>query len=156
MAVVGHLESVATTDALRAAYNAVRPKVSELYSSIPLDARLYRRIRAFADTDEAARLGPTQRRFLEKTLRDFRRHGGELDEDGKAKLRAIDVELAKLTTKFAQNLLDETNAFELIVTDESKLAGLPESARKAARASAAEQGAAVIQMQRSCCSRPVR
>src|SRR5690606_30087300 len=140
MAVVGHLESVATTDALRAAYNAVRPKVSELYSSIPLDEKLYRRVVAFSETEEAERLSPTKARFLEKTLREFRRHGAELDEAGKAKLREIDVELAKLTTRFSQNVLDETNAFELVITDEKKLAGLPESARKAARASAKEKG----------------
>lgn len=140
MSVVGHLESVATTDELRAAYNEVRPKVSELYSSIPLDEKLYRRLVAFSKTDEARSLSPTKARFLEKTLREFRRHGAELDEQGKAKLREIDVELAKLTTRFAQNVLDETNAFELIIEDESKLAGLPESARKAARASAKEKG----------------
>lgn len=140
MSVVGHLESVATSDALRAAYNVVRPKVSELYSSIPLDERLYRRLVAFAGTDEAARLTPTKRRFLDKTLREFRRHGAELDEAGKAKLRELDVELAKLTTRFSQNLLDETNAFELVIEDEAKLAGLPESARKAARAAAEEKG----------------
>ncbi len=140
MGVVGHLESVATGDALRAAYNAVRPAVSELYSSIPLDERLYERLSAFARTDDASRLSPTKRRFLDKTLREFRRHGAELDEAGKAQLRELDVELAKLTTRFSQNLLDETNAFERIVTDESKLAGLPESARKAARASAESKG----------------
>ena len=140
MSVVGHLEGVATTDALRAAYNEVRPKVSELYSSIPLDEKLYARLAAFAETAEAKALSPTKARFLEKTLREFRRHGAELDEEGKAKLREIDVELAKLTTRFSQNVLDETNAFELVITDEAKLAGLPESARRAARASAAERG----------------
>ncbi len=140
MSVVGHLEAVATSDALRAAYNAVRPKVSELYSSIPLDERLYHRVVAFSETPEARKLPPTKRRFLDKTLREFRRHGAELDEAGKAKLREIDVELAKLTTRFAQNVLDETNAFELVVTEEARLAGLPESARKAARASAEDKG----------------
>ncbi len=140
MSVVGHLESVSTTDALRAAYNDVRPKVSELYSSIPLDERLYRRLADFAATEEAASLPRTPKRFLDKTLREFRRHGAELDEAGKAKLRELDVELAKLTTRFSQNLLDETNAFELILTDEARLAGLPESARKAARGSAADKG----------------
>ena len=136
MGVVGHLESVATTEALRAAYNEVRPRVSELYSSIPLDPKLYARLVAFSETDEAAQLGPTQRRFLDKELRAFRRNGADLDDAGKEKLRALDVELSKITTKFAQNLLDETNAFELVVTDEAKLAGLPESARKAARQAA--------------------
>ena len=136
MSVVGHLESVATTEALRAAYNEVRPRVSELYSSIPLDPKLYARLVAFSETDEARALPPTRRRFLEKELRSFRRNGAALDEAGKTQLKALDVELSKLTTKFAQNLLDETNAFELFITDEKKLAGLPESAIKAAKASA--------------------
>lgn len=136
MGVVGHLESVRTTEELRAAYNVVRPRVSELYSSIPLDPKLYARLAAFAATDEAKALGATQARFLEKELRSFRRNGADLDEAGKAKLTEIDVELAKLTTKFAQNLLDETNAFELVVTDEGDLEGLPPSALKAAKAAA--------------------
>jgi oligopeptidase A len=140
MSVVGHLESVSTTDDLRAAYNAVRPKVSELYSSIPLDPALYRRLASFAATPEAAALEPTRKRFLDKTLRDFRRHGAELDDAGKAKLRELDVELSKITTRFAQNVLDETNVFELVIEDESKLSGLPESARKAARNAAKEKG----------------
>ncbi|HJL14699.1 MAG TPA: M3 family metallopeptidase [Sandaracinaceae bacterium LLY-WYZ-13_1] len=140
MTVVGHLEGVATTEALRAAYNTVRPKVQELFSSIPLDEGLYARLKAFAETDEAKALPATRARFLEQTLREFRRHGAELDEAGKARLRELDVELAKLTTEFAQNLLDETNAFQLVITDESKLAGLPESARDAARASAESKG----------------
>ncbi|MGE0788313.1 MAG: M3 family metallopeptidase [Sandaracinaceae bacterium] len=140
MSVVGHLESVRTTDALRAAYNAVQPKVSELYSSIPLDEKLYRRLVAFSETKEATALSPTRRRFLDKELRGFRRNGADLDPAGKERLTAIDVELARLTTTFAQNLLDETNAFELVVTDEARLAGLPESARKGARASAEQKG----------------
>ena len=138
--VVGHLESVATTEALRAAYNEVRPRVSELYSSIPLDPKLYARLVAFSETEEAQALPPTQARFLDKELRSFRRNGADLDDAGKEKLRALDVELSKITTKFAQNLLDETNAFELMVEDEAKLAGLPESARKAARQAAEAKG----------------
>ncbi len=140
MGVVGHLESVATTDALRAAYNVVKPRVSELYSSIAMDAKLYARLVAFSSTDEAAALSPTKRRFLDKELRSFRRNGADLDEAGKEKLTALDVELSKLTTKFAQNLLDETNAFELLIEDEAGLAGLPESAIGAAKASAESKG----------------
>ncbi|MFK7990031.1 MAG: M3 family metallopeptidase [Sandaracinaceae bacterium] len=138
--VVGHLESVATSEALRAAYNEVKPRVSALFTSIALDERLYRRLRAFSETDEAKTLPPTKKRYLDKELRAFRRSGAELDEAGKTQLRAIDVELSKLTTKFSQNVLDETNAFDLVVDDEAKLAGLPESAVKAARASAEQKG----------------
>ena len=140
MGVVGHLESVATTEALRAAYNEVRPRVSELYSAIGMDQALYQRLVAFSHTDEAAGLGPVRRRFLDKELRSFRRNGADLDPAGKEALKALDVELSKLTTKFAQNLLDETNAFELVVQDEAKLAGLPESALAAAKASAESKG----------------
>jgi oligopeptidase A len=141
MTVIGHLESVATTDELRAVYNEVRPLASELWTSIPLDEGLYRALRAFAATEEAKNLDPTRRRFLDKTLADFRRHGAELGPEDKEKLRALDVELTKLTTTFAQNVLDATNAFELVTTDEKRLSGLPESARAAARQSAADKGA---------------
>ena len=87
-----------------------------------------------------ASLSSTEKRFLEKTLDDFRRHGAELGPDDKAKLQAIEVELTQLTTEFAQHVLDETNAFELILADEGQLAGLPESARQAAAESAKAKG----------------
>jgi len=140
MTVVGHLESVATTEALRAAYNAAQPKVSAFWSDLAMNDGLYRAIRSFSDTDEAKRLPPTEARFLEKTLDEFRRHGAELDPDDKAELRKIEVELSKITTEFAQNVLDETNAFELIITDENKLAGLPASAKAAAAQNARNKG----------------
>ncbi|MCA9602558.1 MAG: hypothetical protein KC417_11055, partial [Myxococcales bacterium] len=140
MGVVGHLESVATTPALRDAYNAVQPKVSAFYSKIPLHAGLWKALQALAETAEAKALKGAQRRFLAKTLDDFRRHGAELDAAGKSRLSEIDVSLSELTTKFAQNVLDSTNVFELLVDDESKLAGLPASAKEAARESARSKG----------------
>jgi oligopeptidase A len=140
MTVVGHLEAVSTTDALREAYNEMRPRVSELFSSIPLDAGLWRALNELTATEEARTLDPTRARFLKKTLDDFRRHGAELDSDGKRRLSAIDVELSKLTTRFAQNVLDATNAFELFVDDEEGLAGLPESAVALARQDAQSRG----------------
>ncbi len=140
MTVVGHLESVTTTDALRDAYNATRPKVSAFWSELAMNDALYRTIRAFSETDEAKSLGPTESRFLEKTIDDFRRHGAELEPDDKAKLQAIEIELAKLTTRFSQNVLDETNAFELVLTNEARLAGLPESAKQAAAENARAKG----------------
>ena len=138
--VVGHLESVATNDALRAAYNATHPKVSAFWSELAMNDGLYQAVRAFAETDEAAELPPTEKRFLKKTLDDFRRHGAGLCPEDKAKLQAVEVELSKLTTDFSQNVLDETNAFELLISDESKLAGLPDSAKHAAAENASEKG----------------
>jgi oligopeptidase A len=142
MTVVKHLESVATTPELRAAVNAVEPEVSKFHSSIPLDDGLWNALREYASTAEAGRLEGTRRRFLTKTLDEFRRHGAELDPAGKTRLAAIDVELSTVTTKFAENVLDSTNAFELVIGDERRLAGLPESAVQAARESAARKAAA--------------
>ena len=134
MGVVGHLESVATNDELREAYNEVMPQVAAFYSSIPLDAGLYGALREAAASGET--LSATKQRHLDKTLDDFRRHGAELPDEGKKRLAELDVELTKVTTRYAQNVLDGTNSFELVIEDEAELAGLPPSARDAARASA--------------------
>ena len=136
LAVVRHLESVATYPEWRAAFNAVQPEASAFYTGIPLDAGLWNGVKTFASTPEAARLTGERRRFLHKTVDTFRRHGADLDAAGKSRLAQIDLELTKLTTKFAENVLDSTNAFELVLTGEGDLAGLPPGARDAARESA--------------------
>jgi len=136
MAVVRHLESVATTPELRAAYNAVQPKVSAFYSGLVLNEALWNAIKTYAATEEARVLTGTLARYLTKTVASFKRHGADLDPAGKARLKEIDVALAEVTTKFSENVLDATNAWELILTDEEKLAGLPPSAVGAAKASA--------------------
>jgi oligopeptidase A len=140
LAVVRHLEAVCTTPELRAAYNAVEPMTSAFYSRIPLHEGLWKALQEYAGTAEAAALTGVRKRFLEKTLASFRRHGAALPPEGKAKLEQIDVELAALTTKFSENVLDSTNAFELVITDASQLAGLPASAVEMARESAQAKG----------------
>src|SRR5580693_2398476 len=140
MSVVRHLESVATTPELRAAHNAIEPKVSAFYSSLPLNEGLWKAIQRYAATDEAHALTGTMKRYLTKTIDSFKRHGAELDPAGKARLQEIDVALAEATTKFSENVLDSTNAFELVIEDESRLKGLPPSAADAARASAEAKG----------------
>lgn len=141
MAVVRHLESVATTPALRAAYNAVQPKVSAFYSGLVLNEQLWTAIKTYAATPQARALTGTLHRYLTKTVASFKRHGADLDQAGKARLQEIDVALSEITTKFSENVLDATNAWDLIITDESKLAGLPPSAVAAARASAESKSA---------------
>jgi oligopeptidase A len=140
MRITGHLETVATYPELRAAYNAVQGPVSEFYSSIPLNERLWRQIKTFAETEEAKSLSGTKARFLKKTMDEFRRNGAELDAAGKVRLAEINVELTKLTTKFSENVLDATNTFEHIIEEESGLAGLPASSIEAARESAKKKG----------------
>ena len=140
MGVVGHLESVATTAELRAAYNAVQAPVAEFYAGLPLDPGLWQALRSYADTPDAKALTGARLRFLTRTLDDFRRHGAELPPAGKARLSEIQVELAQATTTFSEHVLDATNAFEMILTDPAELAGLPASALAAARASAEARG----------------
>jgi oligopeptidase A len=138
MGVVRHLENVSNSPALREAIEEIDPEVSAFSSAIPLNEKLYRALLAVLD----AGLKPVEKRFLTKQIDSFRRHGAELDAEAKSRLMELDVELQKLTTKFGQNVLDATNAYELLVEDEARLAGLPESARLAAKASAESKGKA--------------
>jgi oligopeptidase A len=131
MSVIGHLEAVRTTPEFRAAYNAVQPKTAEFYSSIPLNEKLWNVLKQVRSAPAGVHA-----RFLDKTRRGFRRAGAELDQAGKARLTELNVELTKLTTKFGQNVLDSTAGWELVVTEEARLAGLPESARAEAKQSA--------------------
>ena len=141
-AIVRHLESVVTTPELRAAHNVVQEPVSAFYTSIHLHDGLWSAIKAVAANGETEKLSPVQRRHLDKTVRDFVRKGADLPPAGKARLEELNVELTKVTTKFSENVLDSTNAFEFFITDGSGLAGLPESARMAARESATSKGKA--------------
>jgi len=140
MGVIRHLESVATYPEFRAAFNKVQGEVSAFYTGIPLNAGLWKNVKDFAGSTDAAALTGERRRYLHKTVDSFRRHGADLDAAGKKRLEEIDVELTRLTTKFAENVLDSTNAFELVISDEQDLAGLPPSAIASARQSAERKG----------------
>ena len=138
--IVRHLETVATTPALREAYGAAQPEVSAFHSSIPLNEPLWHAVQTYSQTEEAHRLTGTRKRYLERTVDSFRRHGAELDPAGKKRIAEIDFELTQQTIRFSQNVLDSVNDFELVIRDEAKLAGLPKSARAMARANAASKG----------------
>jgi oligopeptidase A len=140
VSIVRHLESVATSPELREAWTRMQPEVMAFYSTIPLNAELWRALKEYAATEEARGLTGVRARFLRKTLDNFRRHGADLDAEGKRKLEAIDVELATVTTRFAQNVVDATASFDYCIEDEKGLAGLPESAIQAARAAAEAKG----------------
>jgi oligopeptidase A len=133
MTVVGHLESVMTSPELREVYNRVRPDVSAFYASIPLRPLLWQRLKAFGGTAEAAALTGPRARFLQKTLESFRREGADLSAPEKQRLEAISRELSELTSRFGQNVVASNAAYELLVQDEARLAGLPEAAKQRAR-----------------------
>src|SRR5690606_28547729 len=100
MGVVGHLESVATTPELRAAYEAVQPKVSRFSSRVFQHSGLYAALCEFAASTEAAALDPTHTRLLQRRLDAFRQNGAQLDDADKRQLEELEVELAQITTKF--------------------------------------------------------
>ncbi|GAB4366781.1 MAG: M3 family metallopeptidase [Bryobacter sp.] len=136
MGFVRHLECVADSPDLREAIAVIDPEVSAFSSAIPLNEKLWQAICAVPKEG----LEPVEHRFLTKEIDSFRRHGAELAPPAKQRLMEIDVELQKLCTKFSENVLDATNAYELLIEDEAQLAGLPPSALAAARASAEAKG----------------
>ena len=137
---VTHLQSVADSPALRAAHNAMLPKVSAFYARIPLNPELWRRLKAFAETPAAAALQGVGRRYLEETTAEFRQAGADLAPEPRGRLEALQSELAQITQKFSENVLDATNAWQLVVEDGGRLAGLPAHAKEAARQAAAAKG----------------
>lgn len=133
---VCHLDSVSNGPELREAHNAMLPKVSAFYTALTLNPRLWAVIKAYATTPGAKSLAGARKRFLEETVAEFIENGADLAPDAKTRLEAVNAELAQITQKFAENVLDSTNAWEHLVTDESALAGIPENARAAALQSA--------------------
>ncbi len=137
---VTHLQSVADSPALRAAHNAMLAPVSAFYARIPLNPGLWLRLKACAESPAAAALQGVRRRFLEETVADFRQAGADLAPEPRARLEALQSELAQVTQKFSENVLDATNAWQLVVEDEGRLAGLPAHAREAALQQAVAKG----------------
>ena len=137
---VGHLNAVVSTPALRDAYNANLPKITAFYTDLAQDARLYARYKALATSPEFANEDAAKRRAVSNELRDFRLGGAELPPPQKARLKEVEEELADLSAKFDDNVLDATNDFALYIDDEARLAGIPADLVAAASDGAREDG----------------
>tara|TARA_B110000003_G_scaffold148136_1_gene149187 strand:+ start:60277 stop:62313 length:2037 start_codon:yes stop_codon:yes gene_type:complete len=137
---VNHLDSVANSDELREALNEMLPIVSEFSSSISLDDSLWKVLKSYSESDAVTTLTEIQQRFVEETCKDFKAAGADLDPDSKKRMFEINAELAKVTQKFGENVLDSTNAWELYVDSEDELEGLPESAKTGAAEDAKSKG----------------
>ncbi len=122
-----HLHAVADNDALRKAYNACLPKLSEYATDMGQNKALYDAYAYVANGDEYPRLGTVKQKIIDNALRDFRLSGIELDGKDKTRFKEIEKELSRLQTKFEENLLDATHAWEMHITDKAKLDGLPDS-----------------------------
>ena len=135
-----HLDSVDDGPDQREAFNGMLPAVTDFYSSLSLNPRLWSVLKAAAEKPETAELQDIQKRHIEETLEDFRNSGADLPDDKKERVAKIDSELSKLTKSYGENVLDSTNAWSLVIDDEAKLAGLPDSAKAAAAANAESKG----------------
>ncbi|WP_194266224.1 M3 family metallopeptidase [Dechloromonas sp. H13] len=140
--IVGHLHSVNDVPAWREAYNEMLPEVSRFYAELGQNLKLFEKYKALRASPEYATLTREQKKVVDNEVRDFRLSGAELPEEQKPRFQAIMEELSQLAAKFSENLLDATNAFAEIVTDEARLAGLPDDVKQAARDAAAKAGVA--------------
>lgn len=137
---VGHLDAVRNSEGLRKAYNAMLPQVSAFFAEITLNEGLWKRIQAYSATAEARGLDGARKRLLDETLLDFRQSGADLPPEKKERLKALKAELAQVTQKYSEHVLDSTNAWELLVENETELDGLPQINKDAARAAAEAKG----------------
>ncbi|BCX81056.1 oligopeptidase A [Methylomarinovum caldicuralii] len=137
---VRHLNAVVNSEALRQAYNACLPKLSDYATDLGQNEALYQAHQTIAASEEFQRLDPAQRKIIQDALRDFRLAGVALPPERKARFKAIEQRLSKLASRFEENVLDATNAWTKHVTDEARLQGLPETAKTVARQAAAARG----------------
>ena len=137
---VSHLDSVNNSPELRDAHNAILPKVTEFFSSIPLNEPLWKTLKAFGQSTATDQLSATKQRYVHETLADFREQGADLPPEKKARAAEVQKRLAEITQLYSEHSLDATNAWDKIITDEAELAGLPASAIAAAKQNAAEKG----------------
>ncbi|AON53687.1 M3 family metallopeptidase [Herbaspirillum seropedicae] len=138
--VVGHLNSVMDTPALRATYNENQPRLVEFWTSLGQNLALFEKYKALQASPAFASLSAARRKVVDNAVRDFRLSGAELAEDKKERFAEIQEKQAMLTTRFSENVLDATNDFALFVEDEAELSGLPTDVKQAARAAAEKDG----------------
>ena len=135
-----NLNSAETNDQIQALAREISPLLTSHSNDILLDEALFANIQFVYEQKEKMTLTEEQKTLLEKTYKSFVRNGAKLDEAQKQRLREIDRELSQLGLKFGENVLAETNKYELVITEESDLAGLPDAVREAAMQTAEEKG----------------
>ncbi|MEY8868700.1 M3 family metallopeptidase [Meridianimaribacter flavus] len=134
-----NLNSAETNDEIQKIAQEVSPLLSEFSNDITLNETLFKRVKAVYDAKDNLDLTTEQLTLLNKKYKGFSRNGANLPEDKKQQLRDIDKELSKLKLKFGENVLAETNKYELHITNEADLDGLPESAKEEAKQTAEQK-----------------
>jgi len=132
---VSHMNSVLNSDELREAYNACLPKLSQYATETGQNQQLFAAFKSLQKSSNEP-LNTAQQKAIDNALRDFRLSGVDLPEEKKQRYMAIKQELSVLTATFSENVLDATQAWKKLITDEKQLAGLPDSAMAMAKQSA--------------------
>lgn len=134
-----NLNSAETNDEIQKIAQEVSPLLSEFGNDVRLNADLFARVKAVYEQKAQLNLDPEQQTLLDKKYKSFSRNGANLSDEKKAQLREIDKELSKLSLNFGENVLAETNAYQLHLSDAADLEGLPEGTIEAAQALAKSQ-----------------
>ncbi|MGC6429530.1 MAG: M3 family metallopeptidase [Jejuia sp.] len=128
-----NLNSAETNENIQKIAQEVSPLLSEFSNDITLNEDLFKRVKAVYDSKSELDLTTEQQTLLDKKYKGFSRNGANLSEDEKEQLREIDKKLSQLKLKFGENVLAETNKFEMLIIDEADLSGLPDGAKEAAK-----------------------
>ena len=128
-----NLNSAETNDEIQKIAQEVSPLLSEFSNDITLNEALFKRVKTVYDSKSNLQLTTEQETLLDKKYKSFSRNGANLSSDKKEKLRAIDKELSQLKLKFGEHILAETNQYEMHLTNEDDLSGLPDGAKEAAK-----------------------
>ena len=149
---VGHLNAVMNNDRLREVYNRCLPKLSAYYTQLGQNSQLYKATLALRDSQGFSALSAEQQQQIRHDIRDFELGGVSLDDKAKQRYGEIAQQLSKLTTRFSDNVLDATNAWQKLVENADELDGLPESAIAAARqrAQSKEQEGYLLNLEFPC------
>jgi oligopeptidase A len=137
---VSHLNAVMDAPDLREQYNANLPKLTSFWTELAQNQALYARYKELAARTDFSSWSAARRKVIGNELRDFRLGGAELPTHKKVRLKRVRERAAQISTRFAENVLDATNAFTLFIDDPRKLAGMPEDALQLLHEAAAEDG----------------
>ncbi len=135
-----NLNSAETNEEIQKIAQDVSPLLSDFKNDLLLNEALFKRVKSVYNRKDSMTLTAEESMLLEKQYKGFARNGANLSEDKKQKLRKIDQDLSKLSLTFGEHVLAETNKYELHITDEDKLSGLPEGAKEEAADTAKEKG----------------
>jgi oligopeptidase A len=137
---IGHMNAVVNSDELREAYNACLPKLSEYHTELGQNEALYQALESLSKSAESDTLTQAEKKVVENLLRDFRLSGVALDSEKKERFAELSKQLAEVTSKFADNVMDATDAWSKLITDPEDLVGVPEGALKLAKQAAEQRG----------------